>query len=120
MKALLFLLAAIVSFTFFGCNKDSQKTVFKAKYIGQDCAPVIQILEPLDKKFKESDYLYRSTECNYCVATGTFPEEYKNGQPFYFTIKLIKETKDFDKLENCAYPKYIIDIENFSDTLFTN
>ena len=120
MKTVLLILAAIVSFISFGCNKDNPKMVFKAKYIGQDCAPVIQILEPLDEKFKESDYLFRSTECNYCVAVGELPEKYKNEQPFYFTIKQIKETKYFDKLTNCGYPKYIIDIQNFSDTLFTD
>lgn len=120
MKTVFFFVAAIVSFTTFGCSKDNQKTVFKAKFIGQGCTPVIQILEPLDKKFKEPAWVYLDSAYSYCVATGAFPEKYKNGQPFYFTIKAVKETKDLDKLEYCTYPKYIVDIENFSDTLFTD
>lgn len=48
-------------------------------------------------------------------------ERYQNGEPFYFTIREIGETKDIPAtLSYCSFPKYMVVIEILSDTLSTN
>jgi hypothetical protein len=44
------------------------------------------------------------------------PERYKNGEPFYFTVKRIDSNKLY--LTWCVPSKYFIEIESFSDTSF--
>ncbi|HRP55733.1 hypothetical protein [Agriterribacter sp.] len=119
MKILLIFLVAVVCLAGFACNKESHKTVFKGKYMAKSCWPVIQILEPLDEKFKEPKWydVISDSSYNYCVGVGEVPEKYRDGKPFYFTIKSI--TRDPPSLAYCIPTKYIIGIATYSDTSFT-
>jgi hypothetical protein len=116
MKTVFFFVAAIVSFTTFGCSKDNQKTVFKAKYIGRGCWDVIQILEPYDRRFSESSWM-GNNDSTYtgAVSVGELSEEYRSGEPFYLTIKSVKLVKNIPHRDICSLPKYGIEIDSCSD-----
>jgi hypothetical protein len=109
----------IICLVLFSCEKqDSSSPVFKAKYLGKGCWPVIQILEPLDARFAEQKWYDAVTDSMYsnCVGAGEVPEKYQNGRPFYFTIRTI--TQDLPYLTYCSPTKYLIGIEIISDTSF--
>lgn len=120
MKTLFFLLVSVIAISLFACNKESRDIVFKGKYLANGCWPVIQILDPLDERFKEPEWQYLDSSYKYCTGTGLLADRYKNGQPFNFTIKSIREGGSIPVTTNCSYPKYIIDIEIISDTSSAN
>lgn len=118
MKALSFMFLAIaICFLNFGCSKqetDLKKTCFKGKYIGEGCWPVIQIIEPLDSKFKDSKWLYKDSIYEHAVGTGPLPDKYKDGKAFYFTINSIDSNQI--TTANCSIPKYSIGLNSYSDS----
>lgn len=113
---LLLLTIVLISFIS-GCNKTQENiapTCFKGKYIGNGCWPVIQILEPIDKKLKESRWETDTMQYDYAVGTGALPDKYKDSNPFYFTISGIDS--NIVHTANCSIPKFTISINTFSDS----
>ncbi len=111
MKTLLIFVAAVVFFIGFACNKESHKTVFKAKYIGLGCWDVIQILEPSDERFRETSWVFNDSTYVGAVSVGRLSDEYKTGMPFYLTIKSV--VQDIPHTLHCSTPKYGIEIGSY-------
>lgn len=104
---------------FFVCSckktdEDIASICFEGKFIGNGCWSVIQILSPLDERFKNSKWIGNTIQYNYAVGIGSLPEKYKNGKSFYFTISKIDS--NFIYTTNCNIPKYTIDIKAYSDS----
>ncbi|MBX2923921.1 MAG: hypothetical protein KF746_17110 [Chitinophagaceae bacterium] len=114
MKA--YFTSILICLLFFSCNKSGDKILFKGKFIGVACPnwDVIQVLEPMDKRFKESSWILNDSVYTGAVSAGMLTEQYKTGQPFYFTIKSV--TQDIPHPQICSLPKYAIVIESCSDT----
>jgi hypothetical protein len=103
-------LLAIIPAIFLSCEKekDLKQTCFKARYVATGCNDVIQLLEPIDKRLPTSDYWgYENA-----IGTVDLPAAYKNGQPFYFTVKKIEPVKFY--LAYCTPTKHCAEIENLS------
>lgn len=94
-------------------NNSNPSLCFKGKYVGQGCWPVIQILEPLDGRFKDSSWGTSTIIYNNTVGVGTLHDRYKDGAPFYFTIS--KVDSNIVHTANCSVPKYYIVIDTYSD-----
>lgn len=124
MKTSILMLASVLTITLFSCCKESrresQNKVFKGKYIANGCWPVMQIMEPLNEKFKDPAWLYGDSSYNYCVTSMEVTKKYQTGEPFRFKILEIKETIDLPSLHYCTSPKYMAVIEILPDTLTTN
>ncbi len=107
----------LVIFFCCSCNKtqdDINLTCFKGKFIGEGCWPVIQIIEPIDERFKNSRWGTSTTIYDYSVGVGTLPDKYKDGNPFYFTISKIDS--NMVHTANCSAPQYYIVINTYSDS----
>lgn len=107
------------------CTKDPslKGIVFKGKYIGRSCWPVIQVLEPslssvgLDPE--ETIWRQKSTSGNdtlYQDALGAqpIPVAFMTGDPFYFTVNKIESHPDIITNGNCLRTKYIVTIKKIS------
>ena len=107
----------LVIFFCCSCNKtqdDINLTSFKSKFIVERCRPVIQIIEPIDERFKNSRWGTSTTIYDYSVGVGTLPDKYKDSNPFYFTISKIDS--NIVHTANCSAPQYYIVINTYSDS----
>ena len=109
----LLLVFGILPLLTFSCRKvetNPKQTCYKGRFVAEGCWPVIQVLDPLSKSIPTVQYgAYEHT-----IGTGSIPERYKNGQPFYFIISHIDSNKIY--LTYCSPTKYLVEISNFSDS----
>jgi len=115
MKSLVVI--TLLIFFSFSCSKTQNtiiSTCFKGQFIGEGCWPVIQIIEPIDERFKDSRWGTSTTIYDYSVEVGTLPDKYKDGKPFYFTISKIDS--NMVHTANCSTPQYFIVINTYSDS----
>jgi hypothetical protein len=80
---------------------------------------VIQVIEPVDKRFKDS-YFYKwngpapADRVNYQYAVylaDSLPEAYKDGAPFCFTITDVQAPVHHMA---CAFPVYVVTLKDIS------
>ncbi len=117
---ILFVISILLGFCC-SCSKSNDnlsKVCYKGKYVGEGCWPVIQIIKPLDDKFKNSTWGTSTVIYNNAVGVGLLPDKYKDGTPFYFTISKIDS--NIVHTDNCTVPKYSIAINNYTDSLCNN
>lgn len=111
MKFLLILL--FLSSFLFACTKsksDIKQTCYKGRYIDSGCWSVVQLLEPLDERLPTAQY----RTYVHAFGTGAIPKQYKNGQPFYFTV--IHIDSNVIHTDECIPTKYVVEIGSFSDS----
>ena len=93
------------------CQKDQVKQKegsYKARYVGESCWVVLELLEPLDGSIPTEQY----ENYKYAIGTGPIPQNYKDGTPFYFTVNKIDSNRAY--LTYCIPTKYYIEITNLS------
>jgi hypothetical protein len=103
----------LITFLIYGCQKEGRArhtTCYKGRYVGAGCWSVLQLLEPLDGSLPTAPYgVYENT-----VGTGSLPERFKDGKPFYFTVSQVDSNKIY--LTYCMPTKYFITLSTFSDS----
>jgi hypothetical protein len=103
----------LITLFVFACKKETtsrQQTCWKGKYIGEGCWPVIQILDPVDESVHTAQFgVYDHT-----IGTGSLPDRFKDGNPFYFTISKVDSNKIY--LTYCLPTKYFVVLNNLSDS----
>ena len=73
----------------FRVAEENTEGCFSGRVAAGECWPVIKLLGRLDQSLPTS--LFASFEHNVCI--DSVPEKYKNGEPFYFTVKSIDLNK---------------------------
>jgi len=119
------ILLLLVSMFLFACDKENSgneqtnenKTCFKGRYVGEGCWPIIQALEPFDTRFNNSQWQNRDSVYEHCVGTGSLPEKYKDGRPFYFTVDSL--LSDPVHTMHCNTATYFAVIKSYSDNACT-
>ncbi len=107
------------------CKKDTsvKGIVFKGKYIGKGCWPVIQVIKPSlssiglnakkaiwPKKNFDDDSLYHN------AVGAAIPDTFTNGKVFYFTVSKVESPPDKITDANCLRTSYFFDIKNIAFT----
>ena len=104
---------AILTFILASCTKVEDVTTsncLKGRFVTSGCWPVIELLEPMDGRLPTARY----GTIEHSFGIENLPEKYKNGVPFYFTVRRIDSNKKY--LTYCVPTKYFIEIESYSDT----
>lgn len=107
MKILLFIIA---TFIFVSCKREvtAKQTCYKGRFVAEGCWSVIQVMEPLND-LPTSGY----GEYEHTFGTVGLPEQYKNGEPFYFHVNSVDSNKIY--MTYCLPTKYVAEISNISD-----
>src|SRR5690625_6934223 len=111
------------------CKKDTslKGIVFKGKYIGKGCWPVIRVIEPslssigLNAKkaiWPKKNFSYDSLYHN-AVRAGSIPDTFTNGKVFYLTVSKVESLPDKITNGNCLRTSYFFDIKNIAFTKTT-
>ena len=122
-------LAGILIFCSFACSKQQADYLstdlvmtrcFKAKFVGDGCWPVIQVLNGtgfmLNSKWQAM--AAGSKQYDSTVTVTSLPDRFKDGHTFYFTVS--KVDSDIVHVMNCNTPKYVLEISKFSDSSCTS
>ncbi len=106
-------LLTVLPLLFLSCHKgktNTKQTCYKGRFVAEGCWTVIQLLEPLHGGLPTSRYdLYENA-----FGTGNVPKQYKDGQPFYFTVNRVDSNITYTL--HCTPTKYIAEIDSFSNT----
>lgn len=127
MKTHYILLALAISITSISCSKDKAGTennykniCFKGRYIGTGCLEMIQIISPIDLEYIENSKWtlikpdYSKIEFDHVIGAVGLTQEFKTGNPFYFTITKIDHEPVHT--QECSSTKYVADLANLSYT----
>jgi hypothetical protein len=105
-------LLVLLSFNFLSCDKETtdvalEKICFKARYVATGCWPVIQLLDNVDRLPVEQ---YGNFE--YAIGAGGLPDAFRNGAPFYFRAKNVRDKMLY--LTYCVPTQYMVEIGSIS------
>ena len=113
MKILLFVLLLLFLFSCTKADITTKQTCFKGRFIAEGCWTVVQLLEPIDESLPTAQYATQDEVYEHTFGTGSLPDKYKNGQPFYFTVNHIDSNIIYETY--CLPTKYVASIDSISD-----
>jgi hypothetical protein len=88
-----------------------QKLCLKGRYVARACngSAIVQVTEPIIDSLKESFYLSNDgAEKTENVIITFLPDEFRDGEPFYFNLQGTFATYIHDAV--CSWPKYAAEI----------